>query len=236
MNSILSSRKKEKGIFITLAVSIALVSVVLGLLKLTGFDTQVIHFLEWVRNSGTPGQVVFFIVVAMTVVLLLPAVMLTMAAGYLYGVVGGSIIIVFAETLGALVAFTVARQLQKHYELGFLHRRNVLEKWENALASHGWRIIAILRMIPFFPFKLSNYYFGLTPVTTRNYLVGTLVGLWPISVFNVYLGSIAGDLMSLGNSSSQRTPFQWFIYLFGFLVVAVIVLALLKYAQRRVPE
>ncbi len=228
--------KKEKGIYITLVASIALVSAVLVVLKLTGFDEQVIQFLEWVRSSGKAGQVVFFIVVAMTVVLLLPAVVLTMAAGYLYGVVGGSIIIVFAETLGAFVAFIVSRQLQKHYELGFLRHRSVLEKWENALASHGWRIIAILRMIPFFPFKLSNYYFGLTPVTTRNYLLGTLVGLWPISVFNVYLGSIAGDLMSLGNSSSQRTPLQWFMYLFGFLVVAGVVLALLKYAQRRVPE
>lgn len=229
-------KKKDKGIFITLAASAVLVSIVLGLLKLTGFDTQVLQFLEWVRNSGIPGQAVFFIVVALTVVLLLPAVILTMAAGYLYGVVGGSIIIVFAETLGAFIAFIAARQLQNHYELGFLRQRNLLEKWENTLASRGWRIIAILRMIPFFPFKLSNYYFGLTPVTTRNYVLGTLIGLWPISVFNVYLGSIAGDLMSLGSSTSHRTPFQWFIYLVGFLVVAVIVVVVLKYAQRQAPS
>ena len=91
--------KKDRNILITLAASVALVSVVLGLLKFSGYNEHVFRFLEWVRDSGKPGQMVFFIAVLLTVVLLLPAVVLTMSAGYLYGVVGGSITIVLQKHL-----------------------------------------------------------------------------------------------------------------------------------------
>ncbi|MCK5923421.1 MAG: TVP38/TMEM64 family protein, partial [Methylococcales bacterium] len=106
----------------------------------------------------------------------------------------------------------------------------------SALLAHGWRLIAVLRMIPFFPFKLSNYVFGLVPVSFRDYVLGTFIGLWPITIFNVYLGSIAADLVSLGDAAIPRSPFQWFMYVAGFSVSIAALLYLTRLSQRILAE
>jgi len=64
------------------------------------------------------------------------------------------------------------------------------------------------RLVPFFPFKLSNYFFGLTRFSLRGLVFGTLVGIIPFSVHNVYLGAIAADLATLGTRTAHRTPLE----------------------------
>lgn len=69
-------------------------------------------------------------------------------------------------------------------------------------------------------------------MSVRDYLVGTYIGLWPIAVFNAYLGSIAGDVMSM-SSGLDRTGFEWFVYLSGFTIVLVVLLVTGQMANRR---
>jgi len=216
--------KSEWKVAITLVSSLLLVLALVVLLKSTGLDRQVYDFLEWVRASGHIGLSIFFVVVALAVVLLVPTAALTLAAGYLYGIVGGVLVIVIAETIGAYVAFALARRFQEHKVLSSLRKRDVFQRIGDTIVVHGWRIIAVVRMIPFFPFKLSNYFFGLTTVNARHYIIGTLLGLCPITAFNVYLGSMAGDLLSLGSTGFDRTPMQWFLYIVGLILIMFFVL------------
>jgi uncharacterized membrane protein YdjX (TVP38/TMEM64 family) len=87
-------------------------------------------------------------------------------------------------------------------------------------------------MIPFFPSKLANYVFGLTPFSLRAYVAGSFIGFIPYSVHNVYLGSLAADLATLRARDVGRTPFEWGLYLAGFAFTVIAVLYLSRIARR----
>jgi len=216
--------------------SIFAVALVVALLNHFDLESYLHTMLAEVQNAGTVGVIVFAAMVAGAVVLLLPSVVFTLGAGFLFGVAYGSLLIVGAETIGSIIAFLVARYALGNSATAYLHKRAKLMHVSKALMSHGWQIIAVFRMIPFFPFKLSNYVFGLVPVSLRDYIVGTFIGLWPITVFNVYLGSLAADLVSLDSAVSPRTPTQWVIYGAGFAVAIAALLYLTKLAQRLLTE
>jgi uncharacterized membrane protein YdjX (TVP38/TMEM64 family) len=208
----------------------------IGLLRYYGLETHVYAMLEQIQKAGVTGEIVFSLVVASSVILLLPGIAFTLGAGFLFGVVHGSTLIVCAETVGATIAFLFARYAVGDSAAAYLQKRAKLMHVSTALLAHGWRLIAVLRMIPFFPFKLSNYVFGLVPVSFRDYVVGTFIGLWPITIFNVYLGSIAADLVSLGDAASPRSSFQWFMYAAGFSVSIAALLYLTRLSQRILAE
>ena len=63
---------------------------------------------------------------------------------------------------------------------------------DEAVAHEGWKIVALTRLSPLFPFKLLNYAFGLTSVRVRDYVVASWAGTLPGTIVYVYLGSLAG--------------------------------------------
>jgi len=93
---------------------------------------------------------------------------------------------------------------------------------DRVVAQQGWQVVATTRMIPFFPFKLSNYVYGVTSVSAKNYIVGTFVGLWPIAIFNAYVGTLAADVFSIGTANAP-TLLGW---LLSFLLLIVLLLAI----------
>ncbi|MDP2057618.1 MAG: hypothetical protein Q8K35_07680, partial [Thiobacillus sp.] len=88
------------------------------------------------------------------------------------------------------------------------------------------------RLIPFFPSKIANYFFGLTPFSLRGYVGGSLLGFIPFSIYSVYLGSIAADLSTLGARNVGRTPLEWALYGAGFVATVVAVIYFSRLARR----
>jgi uncharacterized membrane protein YdjX (TVP38/TMEM64 family) len=90
----------------------------------------------------------------------------------------------------------------------------------------------LTRLVPFFPFKLSNYFFGLAPFSLRGFTGGTFVGIIPFSLHNAYLGSVAADVATLGARQVGRTPLEWALYAAGFMATIVLVIYLNRLARR----
>jgi len=197
-----------------------------------GLESQYLEFLLWAQNSGMRGYYWTAVLLMLSVIFLLPSIYLTMGAGLLFGVVQGSILVVVAETIGALIAYYVGRTtVNTRFQQSLMNTRS-FSMIDGLVGKGGWELIAATRMVPFFPFKLSNYAFGISSANVRDYLAGTFLGLWPIAVFNAYLGSIAGDVMSM-NSGLDRTRFEWFVYLIGFAIVLLVLLVTARIANRR---
>jgi len=180
--------------------SIGFVVLLILMLRQLDLDSQLLGSLQRIESTGAIGFLVL-----------------------IYGVVLGSFAIVLAETVGATVAFFLGRTMFKNKVMLKLNGRKKIKNTLQLLRANDWQLVALLRMIPFFPFKLSNYLLGVTPVTTSTYIKGTFVGLWPISVFNVYLGSLANDLISLDQSNGYGTPTNWVYTLAGVLFTGLIV-------------
>lgn len=168
----------------------------------------------------------------LVVILLLPGIIFTTGAGFVFGVVEGSICVVLGTTLGATVAFLLARHCFGHRAAAFVQRHERLKVVGDEFVSEGWKIVLLTRLVPFFPFKVSNYVFGLTRVSLRGFVGGTFVGEIPFSVHNVYLGSIAADLATLGQRNTERTSLEWMLYGVGFVAIVLIVVYLNALARR----
>ena len=186
--------------------------------------------LQQTKELGWLAPVVFLIAETLMVVFILPGLIFNLGAGFLFGVVYGSTLAVIGTTLGASIAFGIARLFSgKTIAEKFLRFQKV-QVFNRFLKTGGWRGILITRLVPMFPFKISNYYFGLAHYQYRDFVLGTLLGIIPLTILNVYLGSLAADLTTLGTKA--RSPVEWTIYIGGLVVALVLAVLISRKAKR----
>jgi uncharacterized membrane protein YdjX (TVP38/TMEM64 family) len=227
---------QNKRLLWTMIGGIAASTVFVGLVvaALVYFDLQdkVIDFLNGLEDMGAWAPVTFMLVMALVALLLLPGVLLTTGAGFVFGVTVGTATVVIGTTLGATIAFLIARRTFGSRAKEYVVNHPKLSGLNAELPPHAWKIIFLTRLIPFFPSKLSNYFFGLTSVDLRAFVLGSLLGFIPLSLHNVYLGAIAAELTTEGLRTADFGEMEWAVYLGGFLLVIVSVLYLARWAMR----
>lgn len=230
--SINSAVNRTKSPLWAIAASILFVSAILGILIYFGMHEDLIRLLKWVEAQGAWAAVLFILLMAMVVVLLLPGLFFTTGAGFVFGVVEGSVYVVVGTTLGAALAFLIARYLLGKRAARFIMSHSRIRLVNDEMARHDWKVVLLTRLIPFFPAKISNYFFGLTSFSFRGYVAGSLIGFIPFSVHNAYLGSIAANLATLGEYQLGRSPLEWAFYGTGFLATIIAVIYCNRLARR----
>ncbi|WP_444921941.1 TVP38/TMEM64 family protein [Microbulbifer sp. CnH-101-G] len=216
---------------IVILICLIAVAGALSLLHYFNLDEQLIELFQWLNDRGWQTSLLFVLIVALAIVLLLPGIIFTMGAGFVFGVVKGTLLVLAGTVLGATLAFLIAR-----YLLGEKPSRWIMSHIKPAtvgevIRREGWQMIMLTRLVPLFPFKLSNYFFGLTPVRLRDFVLGNALGVIPITLNNVYVGSIAADLTSLGEVE-ERTTVQWALYIMGFVLAVLALIGLTRMARR----
>lgn len=173
------------------------------LFRLLPLGAWIETFRDWARGQGAAGAVVFGLVyVAASLVPGGPAALLTLAAGAVWGLLAGTVLVSVASTTAATLAFLLARTLlhervQKRAE-GNARFRSLYR----AIEREGARIVVLVRLSPVFPFTFVNYAFGLTPVKPLAYVVASWLAMLPGTLAYVYFGSAVGDV------ASSATPGQ----------------------------
>jgi uncharacterized membrane protein YdjX (TVP38/TMEM64 family) len=127
-----------------------------------------------------------------------PRTFLAVAAGLLFGAVGGFLWATVGSTAGAVAGFILAR-----YVNSGLIEPELMPKLGPLLVkaeAGGWRAVAALRLIPIIPQPVTNYGLGLTRLTLWNYTLGTLIGSIPMTVAYVEFGA-AGDEVLTGGAN-----------------------------------
>lgn len=210
----------------------AIALLILGALNYFNLQHYFHDLLAWLESLDNGAGLIFTIIMAVVTVFLLPGVLFTVGAGFVFGVAKGTAFVVIGTTLGAVCAFLISRHLFGEKMSRFFLSHVSLRAASNSMTNDGLRIVFFTRLIPLFPFKLSNYFFGLTPVRFRDFTVGTLVGIIPFSLHNAYLGSMAADIVSLGERGAERTPLEWATYGAGLVLIIVAVSGLARIAQK----
>lgn len=219
-----------------LAGSIGIVAVILAVLLYFDVHLQLIALLEWVDEQGAMAAVLFVGIMALVVLFLLPGIFFTTGAGYVFGIALGTLYVVVGTTLGASLAFLVARYLFGERAKRFVLSRSKINSISTEMTKHDFKVVLLTRLIPFFPGKLSNYFFGLTEFRFGAYALATLIGLIPFSLHNVYLGSLLSDLAELREGGLTRSPLQWAMYGFGFVMTIVAIWYFNRIAKRALDD
>ncbi len=157
--------------------------------EVTTHSSQLHHFVE---TYPFKAMMVYGGIYLLAAVLCLPGItmFLTMVGGALFGFIKGAILAEIFSTLGAFLAFLVAR-----YLLRAVVARQFEGKWEGVkdkLKKHGVRYILTLRFTTAFPYFLLNPLLALTPISPWTFLWTTALGVFPSTLFYAYLGSKIG--------------------------------------------
>jgi uncharacterized membrane protein YdjX (TVP38/TMEM64 family) len=192
--------------------------------------------LAWIEGLGPWGAAVFVGLYALATVLLLPAFVLTLGAGAAYGVAQGTLLVSIGATLGATAAFLVGRYLARDWVAARIAGDARFQALDDAVAREGWKIVGLTRLSPAIPFVLQNYAYGLTRVSSRDYMLASWIGMTPGILMYVYLGSLAGGLATLGASGRARTPAEWVLYAVGLLATVAVTVYVTRLARRALTQ
>jgi uncharacterized membrane protein YdjX (TVP38/TMEM64 family) len=187
--------------------------------------------LGGIRGLGAWGLALFIGLYVVATVLLMPGSVLTLGAGAIFGVAKGVVVVSIAATLGATAAFLVGRYGAREWVTRRLKAYPAFTRIDEAVGREGWKIVGLARLSPVFPFNLLNYAFGLTRVSLRGYVVASWAGMLPGTVMYVYLGSLVGDLASLGAGQRVRTPAEWAFSGLGLLATVGVTLYVTRLAR-----
>lgn len=156
----------------------------------------------WVTSAGTAGPLVFMGVYAVATVLFLPGSILTLVGGALFGPVWGTLYNLTGATLGAALAFVIARYLAA----GWVQARagGLLGRLVQGVEAEGWHFVAFTRLVPLFPFNLLNFALGLTRTPFLPYLVATYLCMLPGALAYTWLGYAGREAAAGGEGLIQK--------------------------------
>jgi uncharacterized membrane protein YdjX (TVP38/TMEM64 family) len=209
-------------------------TLIVGLLLLARYlDTPALlrGALASIQGLRVWGMVLFVLIYVLAAVFLLPAVVLTLGAGAIFGVVKGFVLVSIAETLGATAAFFVGRYVARGWVSRLIQGNPKLMAIDDAIAREGWKIVGLIRLSPAFPFIVLNYAFSVTRVSPREYILASWIGMMPGTVMYVYIGFLAGDLALLGAGQGVHTPAEWALYGLGLLATLAVTIYVTRLAR-----
>ncbi len=184
-------------------------SMVLGLivaavalwLLLGGGKLDAGQLAEWMRALGLWAPLLHVLLFALGTVLFLPGSLFGLAGGALFGPGLGTIVNLVGATLGAVVAFLIARSAAAEPV-----RRKAgvrLERLIEGVEAEGWRFVAFVRLVPLCPFSLMNYALGLTRISLAHYTIASFVCMIPGALAYTWLGH-AGREAAEGSAEAIR--------------------------------
>jgi pyruvate/2-oxoglutarate dehydrogenase complex dihydrolipoamide dehydrogenase (E3) component/uncharacterized membrane protein YdjX (TVP38/TMEM64 family) len=143
------------------------------------------------------GLVFFGVYVVATALSFPGASILTLAAGAMFGLGWGFVVVSFASSLGALLAFLAARYLLRDAIQARFGKR--LAPINEGMARDGTFYLLTLRLVPIFPFWLVNLLSGLTPIGAARYYIVSQIGMLPGTLVYVNAGTQLGAIQSPGD-------------------------------------
>jgi len=173
----------------------ALLAAIVAGLAFLPVHQYLLWLLERVEHLGYWGPPLLAGVYVLVCLFLLPSSVVTLAAGFLFGMLWGAVTASLGSVLGAAAAFFLARTVARPWIEPPLARHPHFLAFDRAIGSQGLKIVALVRLCSLFPYSLTSYLFGLTRVSLGRYLFGSWLGRLPATIAYAYVGSTAKSLV-----------------------------------------
>ncbi|MEB3342956.1 TVP38/TMEM64 family protein [Okeania sp.] len=151
----------------------------------------------WLRKAGIWAPIIYIIIYSISTILLLPSTALNLTGGAIFGPWIGTIWTSIAAIIAAIIAFIFTRTVGRE-----AIKKRLAGKWEAMdaeIRQGGMFYMAAIRLLPIIPYGLVNFVAGLTSVTFKDYLLGTIIGTVPGVLPFVMLGSYGLKALKTGD-------------------------------------
>jgi uncharacterized membrane protein YdjX (TVP38/TMEM64 family) len=186
--------------------------------RVTNAAEALMHLL---RGLGFWGALLYSALqICIAVTGILPASLLGIAAGAMYGLVPGFLLAATSTLAGALLSFCLSRSLFRPAVETLVARRPRLRNFDALIARDGWKLVCLLRISPIMPFSATSFVLGLSPVGLRNYAIGTLASFPALGGY-VFIGTLADTGLSAWGTSAG--PVRWGLLAIGTLATLLLI-------------
>ncbi len=192
-----------------------------------------VSLVAWVRSLGALGVAVYTIIYILAAVLLFPASLLTLAAGFLYGPLWGTLLVSPTSVAASTVAFLLGRSVARDWIKRRIEQNARFSAVDTAVGANGFKVVFLLRLSPIFPFTLLNYALGLTRVRLRDFVLASFLGMLPGTFLYVYLGSSVANLAALASGKATRGGMWEQVLFWGGLAATILVVVLVTRTARQ---
>jgi pyruvate/2-oxoglutarate dehydrogenase complex dihydrolipoamide dehydrogenase (E3) component/uncharacterized membrane protein YdjX (TVP38/TMEM64 family) len=157
------------------------------------FKSQQEAISAQVAQHPVASGLVFFLIYVLVAGLSLPgAAVMTLVGGAVFGLLWGTVIVSFASTIGATLAFLASRFLLRDWVQAKFGDR--LRRVNEGMGKEGAFYLFALRLVPAFPFFAINLLMGLTPIRTWTFFWVSQVGMLAGTIAYVYAGTTLGEM------------------------------------------
>lgn len=190
-------------------------------------------FKAWIDGLGMWGPVVLGLCYVAATLLFLPGWVLTIAAGALYGLITGTIVVSIGSTTGAALAFLIARYLARERVSRQIARYPKFAAVDRAIGEQGWKIVALLRLSPAVPFNLQNYLYGLTAIRFWPCVLTSWLAMLPGTFLYVYIGSVGGAAVKAAAEGKSPAGWgEWTARIVGLVATVAVTVYVTRIAHR----
>jgi uncharacterized membrane protein YdjX (TVP38/TMEM64 family) len=187
-------------------------------------DALELEMIEvWIRSFGLWEPIGSVVLYAIGTVAMGPGSLFDTLGGVLFGPVLGSIVNLVGGSIGAFLAFFAARYIAGDWVEERAGRR--VREIKRSVESEGWRFVAMVRLVPVFPYTVFNYLLGLTRISFWQYAVTTVVCMAPSTGVYTWLGHAGRNLVS---GDAGDTPIRYALLFLGVASVALFLPRLIK--------
>jgi uncharacterized membrane protein YdjX (TVP38/TMEM64 family) len=199
--------------------------------------TEIIkNALYWIDSLGTIGAIAFIGIYIIATIAFLPAAILTLGSGVVFGVIWGSVYVFIGATLGATAAFLIGRYVARNWLDKKIADNKQFAAIDKAVSKKGFKIVLLTRLSPIYPFNLLNYALGITGVSFKDYFLGS-VGMIPGTIMYVYIGSLAGNIAQIGTEAQPTNmTLTWVIKILGFIATLAVTIYVTRVAKKALEE
>ncbi|KAL9662836.1 hypothetical protein QQ045_027671 [Rhodiola kirilowii] len=189
-------------------------------------------FLVWIKEDLGPfGPLVLAIAYIPLTILAVPASVLTLGGGYLFGLPIGFVADSIGATIGATAAFLLGRTIGRSYVISKLKDYPKFQAVAIAIQRSGFKIVFLLRLAPLLPFNMLNYLLSVTPVNIGEYMLASWFGMMPITFALVYVGTTLKDLSDVTHGWDDVSTTRWVLMAAGFVVSVLLIICIMKVAK-----
>ena len=181
---------------------------------------------------GAWGPALFILAYVGAALTLAPAFLLTFAAGAVFGLWRGTVLVYIGAVLGSSAGFALAAPLARSRLLRWIDRDPRVAAVRRAIVGDAVWVMFLLRLSPLVPYVLLNYALALSGVRYRDFLLAT-VGMLPAILMYVYYGKIVGDVAKIAAGVAPPRGVEYWIVVSLGLVATIAATTMITRAARR---
>lgn len=204
------------------------------LLAALPFDAWLDSVRGWIAGLGAWEPVAFILSYGVAATIFIPASALSLAAGALFGLLKGSLLVWLGANTATVASFLVARFAARSRVEAIAQTRPRFAAVDRAMAEEGWKIVALMRLSPLFPFSLQNYLFGVTAIPFWPYAAASAAFMIPGTFLYVYIGYAGGQAAAVAGGVPGANAAKLALQAVGLLATVLATFVLARIASRAI--